>query len=68
MTIYYAVDYDVDFSATVSGVKAFRSKIFRDNFVICTNKRYAITPRGADIACRRSHDCTARKAYDKGMI
>jgi hypothetical protein len=68
MTIFYAVDYDVDLSSTISGVRAFRSMADRDKFVDGGNLRRGITLRGADALCLKTHKCAAHKAHQKGLI
>jgi hypothetical protein len=83
MTIYYAADLDEEIRATVSGIHAFSSITERDDFVDACQvlrtiierdsgtkslKVYEISEIGADVACRRSHNCTAREAHQKGLI
>jgi hypothetical protein len=66
--LYYAVDYDTETRATVSGIHAFSSMAERDEFVHSTKKRFSITSRGADTACLKTHECTAHEAHQRGFI
>jgi hypothetical protein len=83
MTLYYAADLNEKIRATVSGIHAFDSIAERDEFVDAWQslrtiierdfdtkslKVYEISEIGADIACRRAHNCTAREAHQKGLI
>jgi hypothetical protein len=66
--IYYAMDHDTENRATVSGIMAFRSEDLRDYLVNKVPNVYAITSKGADIACLRTHECTAHEAHQRGFI
>jgi hypothetical protein len=66
--IYYAVDYDTDNRATVSGIQAFSSFEQRDEFVNSIKPRRAISSTVADTACLKMHECTAHEAHQRGFI
>jgi hypothetical protein len=68
MRLFYAMDFDEKSRATVSGVRAFSSVAERDKFVIKSDQGWTITLDSADIACLKTHECTAHEAHQRGFI